>query len=55
LVREFRSELTEAGALARVGRELVIIGARYEKWLQKKGADVPNFDCAANRGLKAAA
>jgi hypothetical protein len=49
MVREYRTELTAAGALARVGRELVIIGARFEKWLQKRGAEVPGYECPANR------
>jgi len=49
LIRAHRDELTAAGALVRVGRELVIIGAPYVRWMQKKGAAVPNYECGANR------
>lgn len=49
LVRANRDELTAAGALVRVGRELVIIGAPYVRWMQKKGASVPGYECPANK------
>ena len=49
LVRAHRDELTAAGALVRVGRELVIIGAPYVRWMAKKGAAVPGYECPANK------
>jgi hypothetical protein len=49
IVREHRSDLLQAGAIARVGRELVVIGARYQRWLEKQATNVPGFECAANR------
>jgi hypothetical protein len=49
LVRAHRDELTAAGALVRVGRELVIIGAPYVRWMQKKGAAVHGYECPANK------
>jgi hypothetical protein len=59
LVRAHRDELFSAGALARVGRELVVLGDRYGKWLQKQTANVPGYEIAANRtsnsGTKSAA
>jgi hypothetical protein len=48
LVRSHKDELLREGALVRVGRELVIIGAPYSKWLQKKAAFVPDYVCPAN-------
>jgi hypothetical protein len=50
LVRANRDELTAAGALVRVGRELVIIGTPYVRWMRKKGAAVPGYECPANKG-----
>ena len=55
MVRAHRDELTAAGALVRVGRELVIIGAPYVRWLQKKGVEVPGYECGANRDRAAVA
>lgn len=49
LVRSNRDELTHAGALARVGRQLVVIGGPYARWLQRKSAAVTGYECAANR------
>jgi hypothetical protein len=36
LVRCYRDELVAAGALARLGRELVIFGGPYAAWLAKR-------------------
>jgi hypothetical protein len=49
VVREHRNQLVQAGAVVRVGRELVVIGARYQKWLERQATNVPGFECAANR------
>ena len=49
VLRAHRDELTAAGALARVGRELVVIGARYAKWIELHTADVSGFEIAPNR------
>ncbi len=49
LLRTHRSELLEAGALTRVGRELVVLGARYSRWLERKAADVPGYDIRTQR------
>ncbi|MGB6451502.1 MAG: hypothetical protein WBE92_12185 [Steroidobacteraceae bacterium] len=49
LVRMHREELTAAGVLTRVGRELVVLGNRYDRWLAGKTVDVPEFEIAANR------
>lgn len=54
LVRAQRDELMRAGALARVGRELVILGDRYGRWLQRQAANVPGYECPANRGRQTA-
>lgn len=54
LVRFHRDELVAAGALVRVGRELVIMGGAYAAWLQKRGDRVAGFEIAPNAEKKAA-
>ena len=54
LVRANKDSLILEGALVRVGRELVIIGDRYVRWMQKKGSAVPGYECPANKGKAAA-
>lgn len=49
LVRAHRASLISEGAIARVGRELVIIGERYACWLEKRTSAVPEFEIAPNR------
>ena len=49
MVRANRDELVREGALVRVGRELVIIGDKYIRWMQKKGSAVPGYECPANK------
>ena len=49
LVRANKNDLLQHGALARVGRQLVVIGSRYDKWLQKRAAYVPGYECPANQ------
>ena len=48
-VRVHKDELFKAGALTRPGRELVVIGSRYARWLEKKATRVPEFDNGAAR------
>lgn len=48
-VRAHRDSLVREGALVRVGRELVIIGERYHRWLAKQAGQVPGYSCPANR------
>lgn len=48
-VRTHRDELLAAGALVRVGRELVVLGCRYTRWLERQATRVPDFEIAANR------
>jgi hypothetical protein len=43
LLRAHRDELLAAGALTRIGREIVVLGARYSRWLESKSHDVPGF------------
>ncbi len=49
MVRAHKTELMAAGALSRVGRELIVLGARYTKWLESRATAVPDFEVAANR------
>ncbi len=49
VVRAHRDELIREGALARVGKEIIILGDRYARWLQRHTADVPNYQIAANK------
>jgi hypothetical protein len=48
VVRCYRSSLLEAGALSRVGREIIILGARYQRWLEKHSSNVPGYVIAPN-------
>ncbi|MEZ5499995.1 MAG: hypothetical protein R3E77_11290 [Steroidobacteraceae bacterium] len=49
VLRAHRRELVEAGAMVRVGRELVVLARGYDKWLQRRGARVFGYECAAYR------
>jgi hypothetical protein len=49
IVRTHKPSLIAEGALARVGRDLVFFGANYHRWLERKRADVPGYEIAANR------
>lgn len=55
IVRAHRDDLMLAGALTRVGREIVVIGSAYTKWLAKKAANVADFEIAPNRDAQPAA
>lgn len=48
LIRAHKSELVTAGAIVRVGRELVTIGSKYIRWLEAKAKQVQDYHCAAN-------
>ncbi len=49
LCREHRDDLSEAGALARVNRELVVFGLAYLAWLKtlRKGVKEIEMPCNA--------
>jgi hypothetical protein len=49
LIRTYRDEFLREGVMSRVGRELVFLGARYAKWLEKRAAHVPDYVPAPNR------
>ncbi len=49
VTRAHRDELVAAGALVRVGRDLVVMGAPYSAWLAKQGSRVNGFELAMNR------
>jgi len=49
VIRSNKSELIHAGVLSRVGRDLIVMGDRYTRWLEKKAANVPGYECPANR------
>jgi hypothetical protein len=55
IVRAHRDELVAAGALTRIGRDLVVFGAGYNAWLRKQADKVAGFDIAPNRGKAAEA
>ena len=55
LVRANRVALVEAGALIRVGRDLVVLGAGFTKWLAAQSGRVDGFQIAPNRPQQAAA
>ena len=54
VVRMHRNDLMLAGALTRIGREIVVIGHAYTKWLAKKSANVTDFEIAPNRAVTTA-
>jgi hypothetical protein len=43
-----RNELMIAGALVRIGRDLVLFGEQYGRFMQKRASAVPNFYVEAN-------
>jgi hypothetical protein len=47
--RANKTALIAEGALSRVGRELVVLGAGYNRWLGKQAGKVLDFDVPANR------
>lgn len=49
LLRSQRDELIEAGCLARVGRELVVHGSRYDRWLQRQSGNVAGYEFPGRR------
>jgi hypothetical protein len=49
VIRVHKLDLVQAGALVRVGRGLVVLGARYARWLELKAADVPGYECPVSR------
>jgi hypothetical protein len=49
IVRAHRNELVAAGALTRIGRDLVVLGAGYSAWLAKQSSKVDGFEIAPNR------
>ena len=51
IVRAFRSQLIAAGALTRVGRDLVVLGTGYSAWLSKQADKVDGFAIAPNRAV----
>lgn len=55
VIRSNKDDLVRAGALSRVGRELVILGERYSRWLERRTAHVCEYDCPANRQADTAA
>jgi hypothetical protein len=55
IVRANKDSLIAAGAIARVGRELIILGDRYQRWLELHTANVSDFIIAPNRARREAA
>ncbi|MDX2153299.1 MAG: hypothetical protein SFV54_21315, partial [Bryobacteraceae bacterium] len=43
LVRSHRTELLNAGALVRIGRELVVMGAPYSRFMQRHAERVGGY------------
>jgi hypothetical protein len=44
ILRSHRTELLEAGALARTSKVLIILGRGYARWLDKRIAHVGDFE-----------
>lgn len=43
IARAYRKQLVAAGALSRVGRCIVILGAGYARWLENRAAEVTEY------------
>lgn len=43
VLRAYRRELLEEGALARAGKSLIVLARGYERWLAKRAAHVPGY------------
>jgi len=48
VMRANRESLILAGVLSRVGRELIVMGSRYQRWLEKQAVNVPGYVIAPN-------
>jgi hypothetical protein len=48
VIRMFKRELIAAGALYRVGRQFVLLGAGYTRWLRLHGSQAARYDIAPN-------
>jgi hypothetical protein len=54
LIRANREALVRAGALTRIGREIVVLGAAYTRWLQRQAFKVAEVDgCTDARAAQA--
>ena len=49
VVRAHRTELISVGALVRVGRDLVVMGAAYSSWLSRQANRVAAYQIPPNR------
>lgn len=49
LIQTHRAELVRAGAIVRIGRDLVVMGAPYTRWLATKGHLVLGYEAPPNR------
>jgi hypothetical protein len=50
MLRFHRAELVATGALVRLGRKLVILGAPYSTWLARRSKQVADFSMPMNAG-----
>jgi hypothetical protein len=53
IVRTNKNELIAARALSRVGRDLVVLGEGYGRWLAKRVGKVGPFDIPPNAARRA--
>lgn len=54
VLRFYRGELMACGALARVGRELIVFGDAYIRWVRSKAANVDGFKIPPNEARPSA-
>lgn len=43
IARAYRKDLTDAGALTRIGKTLVFMGVAYTRWLERRSKNVVEF------------
>ena len=43
VLRAYRTELIEEGALSRAGKTLIVLGRGYGRWLDRRISRVPDF------------
>ena len=49
VVRANMNTLLQSGAVCRIGRELVVLGDRYHRWLERNASRVPEYRCNAKK------
>ncbi len=52
MIAKYKASLLEANAISRIGRELVIDGQRYRKWIDSHQNKVNDFDTKGAEAMR---